>query len=406
MSDSTPGGSAHLADNIASFARILRQAGVPVGPSRIVDAVRAVEASGIDRRDDLFWALHSVLVTRHEHLVIFQAAFDLFWRSRERLGTERQGEPSIDTSSAPPKPLAAARRVAQAMMLQDMAMSPQAQLDVEVDATATMSRDEILTAKDFSQMSVEELAAARRAVAAMVLPVSAVKTRRFQASYSGARLNMRRMMRSSLATGGELVTPVFMKRREIAPPIVALCDISGSMGQYSRVFLHFLHALGEHHRRLHSFVFGTRLTNISRALMHRDPDDALEASGQLVADWSGGTRIATALHDFNKHWSRRVLGQGAIVLLMSDGLERDTDTDLAFEMQRLQKSSRRLIWLNPLLRYDGFTARASGVRTMLPFVDEFRPIHSLNAVSDLCRCLSQHPVSAGADPGSWLDEAA
>jgi uncharacterized protein with von Willebrand factor type A (vWA) domain len=398
MSDSTTGGSAQLADNIAIFARILRRAGVAVGPSRVVDAVRAVEASGVDRRDDFFWALHSVLVTKREHMVIFQAAFDLFWRRRECPGVVRQGAATNDISRAPPIPAAAARRLAQAMMQPKPAVSPQLQLDVDIDATATMSRDEVLAAKDFSQMSVEELAEARRAVAAMVLPVSAVRTRRFQASHSGTRLNMRRMMRSSLATGGELVSPVYLKRREIAPPIVALCDISGSMGQYSRLFLHFLHALGEHHRRLHSFVFGTRLTNISRALIHRDPDEALQASGSLVADWSGGTRIATALHDFNRRWSRRVLGQGAIVLLMTDGLERDADADLAFEMQRLQKSSRRLIWLNPLLRYDGFTARASGVRTMLPFVDEFRPVHSLNAVSDLCRCLSQHPIRAEAGP--------
>lgn len=214
------------------------------------------------------------------------------------------------------------------------------------------------------------------------------------------------MMRASLATGGEWVSPVFQQRREIVPPIVALCDVSGSMGQYSRLFLHFLHALGDSQRRVDSFVFGTRLTNISRALLHKDPDEALEASGALVSDWSGGTRIATALHEFNRHWSRRVLGQGAIVLLITDGLERDSDEDLGFEMQRLQKSCRQLIWLNPLLRFDGFEAKASGVRTMLPFVDQFRPIHSLNAVADLCHCLSQPLARTENNPKLWLEQAA
>ena len=403
MSASSTAGSGHFADNIVHFARVLRRAGLSVGPSRIVDAVRAVELSGIERRDDLFWVLHSVCVSRHDHHAVFEAAFDMFWRSGHSM---RNGAAFTDTQKTLEKPAAAAARVAQAMLQHDASIPPELQVDVEVDAIATMSNEEVLAAKDFAQMSADELNEAKRAVASMVLPVAKVKTRRFQTSHSGSRLDMRRMMRASLATGGEWVSPVFQKQREIAPPIVALCDISGSMGQYSRLFLHFLHALGNNHRRVHSFVFGTRLTNISRALMHKDPDEALDASGALVADWSGGTRIATALHDFNKHWSRRVLGQGAIVLLITDGLERDTDVDLGFEMQRLQKSCRQLIWLNPLLRFDGFEARASGVRAMLPFVDQFRPIHSLNTVSDLCQSLSGLPSSAQDNPKFRLNEAA
>lgn len=399
-------GSGHFADNIVHFARLLRRAGLPVGPSRVADAVRAVEISGTARRDDLFWVLNSVFVSRQDHHAVFKVAFDMYWRSRESLGSMRQGLSKPSTEALPEKPEAAAARVAQAMGLYQDESLIDLQIDVELDSTAKMSPEEILASKDFAQMTARELAQAKQAVSAMALPVAKVKTRRFQNSYSGSRLDMRRMMRSGLSTGGEWVRPVFQRRREVEPPIVALCDISGSMGQYSRLFLHFLHALGESHRRVDSFVFGTRLTNISRALVHKDPDEALDASGALVSDWSGGTRIATALHDFNKHWSRRVLGQGAIVLLITDGLERDTDEDLSFEMQRLQKSCRQLIWLNPLLGFDGFHAKASGVRTMLPFVDQFRPIHSLDAVSDLCQCLTEPLMRSENNPKLWLNKAA
>jgi hypothetical protein len=193
------------------------------------------------------------------------------------------------------------------------------------------------------------------------------------------------------------------RRSHIHPPIVILADISGSMSQYTRIFLHFMHVLSER-RRVHSFLFGTRLTNVTRQIRLKDPDEALAACSGAVLDWSGGTRIATALHTFNRLWGRRVLGQGAIVLLFSDGLERDTDEDLDAEMDRLHRSCRRLIWLNPLLRYGGFEAKARGIRAMLPHVDEFRPIHSLAAVADLCEALSDKGAAA-ADPRRWLAAA-
>jgi uncharacterized protein with von Willebrand factor type A (vWA) domain len=185
---------------------------------------------------------------------------------------------------------------------------------------------------------------------------------------------------------------------------VALVDISGSMAEYSRIFLHFLHAVTEKRRRVHSFVFGTRLTNITRSLRARDPDEALALAGKAAPDWEGGTRISTALHAFNRVWSRRVLGGGAIVLLFTDGLERHLDGELPFEMDRLHRSCRQLVWLNPLLRFDGFEARASGIRAMLPHVDSFRPIHNLAAMADLCAALSPQ-ASRASDPRLWLKKA-
>ena len=198
-----------------------------------------------------------------------------------------------------------------------------------------------------------------------------------------------------------MILPKFRSPREMHPPLVVLADISGSMSQYTRIFLHFLHALAEKRRRVHTFVFGTRLTNLTRQMRHRDPDEALENCSSAVKDWSGGTRIGDTLSEFNRLWSRRVLGQGAVVLLITDGLERDDVAGLAEEMERLRKSCRRLIWLNPLLRFDGFEARARGVRAMLPYVDEFRPVHNLNALSDLVASLGAARTRQSV-PRLWL----
>ena len=200
---------------------------------------------------------------------------------------------------------------------------------------------------------------------------------------------MRRTIRRSLRTSGEIIDIRKLGRIEKPAPIVALLDISGSMSEYTRLFLHFLHAITDHRKRVSVFLFGTRLTNVTRALRAKDPDEALASCSQSVEDWAGGTRIATSLHTFNKLWARRVLGQGAIVLLISDGLEREADSKLAFEMDRLHRSCRRLIWLNPLLRYSAFEAKAQGIKMMLPHVDEFRPVHNLSSIQELITTLSR-----------------
>jgi uncharacterized protein with von Willebrand factor type A (vWA) domain len=260
--------------------------------------------------------------------------------------------------------------------------------EVEVDARRTFSDREVLQKKDFAQMTAAEIAAAKEAIARLTLPIELVRTRRLAPHRLGHLIDIRRTLRSSLKAGGAVIDLKYLGPREKEPPIVALLDISGSMSQYTRLFLHFLHALTEREKRVSTFLFGTRLTNVTRSIRQRDPDEALEACSAHVADWSGGTRIASSLHDFNKHWARRVLTQGAVVLLITDGLERDGDDTLGFEMDRLHRSCRRLIWLNPLLRFEGFEARAKGVRAMLPYVDELRPIHNLESMTGLVRALS------------------
>jgi uncharacterized protein with von Willebrand factor type A (vWA) domain len=273
--------------------------------------------------------------------------------------------------------------------------------EVEVDARFTVSGNEVLRAKDFAQMTAAEFADARKAIRDLRLPFDEARTRRFRADPQGRRIDSRAMMHGALRTGGEMILPKFRSPRMVHPPLVVLADISGSMSQYTRIFLHFLHALSEKRRRVHTYVFGTRLTNLTRQMRNRDPDEALAQCSSVVKDWSGGTRIGDALHEFNRLWSRRVLGQGAVVLLITDGLERDDVKGLTKEMERLHKSCRRLVWLNPLLRFDGFEAKARGVRAMLPHVDEFRPVHNLNALSDLCASIGAGP-SRAQDPRRWI----
>jgi uncharacterized protein with von Willebrand factor type A (vWA) domain len=217
---------------------------------------------------------------------------------------------------------------------------------------------------------------------------------------------MRASMRAGLRTGGGIIPLRRKGRQERHPPLVILCDISGSMSRYSKMFVHFLHTITNDRDRVHTFLFGTRLTNVTRYLRHRDVETALQKVGEAVEDWSGGTRIGQSLHDFNANWSRRVLGQGAVVLLISDGLDRDAGEGLEQEMERLHKSCRRLIWLNPLLRFSGFEPKSKGVQAILPHVDDFRPIHNLKSLGELAEVLSRPAAGPGKNMARWKDEAA
>ena len=391
-----------IADNIVYFARTLRKAGMRVGPASVKDAIEAVLASGIGRRDDFYWTLHAVLVSRHEDHATFDEAFRLFWRSRELIEKMLAMFSPVAPDHRERRKRAAESRVADALFEGHRKQQPLQEVpEVEMDARFTVSGNELLRGKDFAQMTAAEIADAKRAIADLRLPFDTVRTRRFRADPAGRRIDPRAMMRLASRTGGELILPKFRSPREVHPPLVVLADISGSMSQYTRIILHFLHALTEKRRRVHTFVFGTRLTNLTRQMRHRDPDDALAECSAMVKDWSGGTRIGDTLAEFNRLWSRRVLGQGAVVLLITDGLERDDISGLSRETERLQKSCRRLIWLNPLLRFDGFEARARGVKAMLPHVDEFRAVHNLDALADLCASLDRSSAR-DVDPRLWL----
>ncbi|MEM8658310.1 MAG: VWA domain-containing protein [Pseudomonadota bacterium] len=386
-----------LAQNITHFARALRRAGVPVGPGRVVDAIRAVEVAGFGERRDFYYTLQACFVSRPEHRVVFAQIFRLYWRDPQFLEQMMSMlSPMVRGVNEPPKTQAAERRAAEALLDQPEAEAFKEEAggeEVEFDATLTFSAQERLKEMDFEQMSAQELTAARRAIAALDLPVRPIASRRTTPAARGQVADWRRTMRQAMRQGGDIQALARKRRMVRYPNLVALCDISGSMSSYSRMVLHFLHAAantkGAGWAQVHSFTFGTRLTNITRHMRARDVDAALAAAGSEAMDWEGGTRIGASLHGFNRDWSRRVMGQGAVVLLITDGLDRGEADVLAREADRLRLSARKVIWLNPLLRWDGFAPRAQGVRALLPRVDSFRAGHSVASLEALADALTQ-----------------
>ena len=384
------------------FARLLRAAGLRVGSDRVIDCVRALEIAGQHefplRREDWYWTMSAVLLSRQEQRPIFDQAFRLFWRDpklAERMMSlmlpqayGRAGKPEQQQS----------QRLTDALFSQKEE-APETE-KLELEARLTFSSREVLSRMDFDTMSAAELAEAKKLIAELRLPLPVIKTRRFHVERNGRRIDLRKTLRESLRGGGDVIPLVRAAPRELHPPLVVLCDISGSMNPYSRMFLHFLHAITNDRDRVSVFVFGTRLTNITRQLRHRDVDVAMARVAEAIKDWSGGTRIGASLREFNWRWSRRVLGQNACVLLVSDGLDREAGEGLGDEMERLAKSCRYLAWLNPLLRYEKFEARPAGVRAMLPHVDLFLPVHNLDSLLDLAKALSG-PMTRQQETRAW-----
>ncbi len=378
-----------LAANVMHFVRLLRAAGFTVGPGRTLDAVAAVEAVGVARRTDMYWALHAVLVSRPEDRELFRQAFQMFWR--DPLGAPEPLADLLPTVERLRRPRArpVSRRLAEAAGRRGRRprSAPSGSED-RVDVVMTWSDQERLRSRDFEDMSREEMDAARAAMTRMALAICPRPTRRYRPDAAGARVDMRATLRTGLRSGSGLIPLQWRAPVLRPPPLVVLCDISGSMDRYARMLLHFIHALTNARDRVHTFLFGTRLTNVTRALRHRDVDLALDRVGKTCKDWSGGTRIGACLHAFNRDWSRRVLGQGANVLLITDGLDREGGAEVGREAERLRGSCRRLVWLNPLLRYEGFEPRASGIRALLPHVDDHRPVHNLESLEALADALA------------------
>ena len=402
-----PPPSGRLAVNIMHFARVLREAGLPVGPGAVIDALDAAQCGSLRTRDDFYWTLHAIMVKRREHKVIFDQAFHVFWKKPKMLEQLMQLMfQQITRPAGEEAKKAGFRRLAEAMFDKTQTQSQREQKPdaLDLDASFTASASEQLRRKDFEQMTVAEQAQARQAIARLRLVWKEVLTRRYRSFRLGERIDMRRTMKGSLRAGGHYIDLERKERQTREPPLVVLCDISGSCSNYSRMFLHFLHALTNDRDRVTVFLFGTRLTNITRELKRRDADEAMSKVSAAVKDWSGGTRIGTSLKEFNYKWARRVLTQGAHVLIMTDGLDREDTRLLEHEMARLRRQAKRIVWLNPLLRYDGFEARAGGIRAMMPSVDEFRPVHNLDSLADLARTLAA-PSRAEHDPRKWLNSS-
>ncbi len=388
-----------LAHNITWFARSLRKAGLPIGSGRVIDAIRAVQAVGFTQKRDFYWVLHACFVSKPEHRIIFSQVFRLFWRDPQYMEHMMAAMlPAIRGVQEDRAPKAGEKRAAEALLdgvNRDMPDAPTegGEDQIEIETTLTMSTEERLRTLDFEQMNTAEIAEAKKMLSRLHLPVKPIPSRRGQSSANGQRIDARATLRASMRQGGDIQRVHLQKPRPRWPNLVVLCDISGSMSQYSRMVLHFLHAVANHKgagwAKVHGFTFGTRLTNITRHLATRDVDAALAAAGSEAQDWQGGTRIGACLHSFNRDWSRRVMGQGAVVLLITDGLDRDDPEALAREMERLHISARRLIWLNPLLRWQGFAPKARGIAAMLPHVDSFRAGHSVASLTELAAVISR-----------------
>jgi uncharacterized protein len=378
-----------LASNVMHFARLLRRAGLPVGPAETIAAQNALTQIDLASKAEARTSLRTTMIHRHEHQDVFDQAFALFWRDPSA-AEQAAAMALLDAQKQKPeRPPPAARRVAEAFTNPN-APKPKPEEEPPVqDAVLTVSDQERLQTMDFEAMSAAEIEDAKKEIRRLTLPLDLRRTRSMRADPTGPVMDLRRTIRSSLRQGGEILTIARMRRQTRPPPLVVLCDISGSMGRYAQILLHFLHAVTNDRDRVHVFLFGTRLTNVTRQLRARDPEVAFQMVAHTVPDWSGGTRIGEALDRFNKLWARRVLGQGAIVLLITDGLDRDGAVGLAENMDRLHRSSRRLIWLNPLLRWAGFEPKSQGIRAMLPHVDEFRPVHNLASLRAIVELLSR-----------------
>jgi uncharacterized protein with von Willebrand factor type A (vWA) domain len=396
-----------LAQNIMNFGRILRAAGLPIGPGQIIKATEAVAEIGITDREIFYWTLHAVYVTRRDQREIFDQAFHIFWKNPHLLERMMQMVlPTFKTNQPDQRNKEIIRRVSDALNDErEQEKQDQDKVDeqeIELDATMTFSDQEILQEMDFEKMTVIELEAAKSAISSLQLPLKEIPSRRYTMNSSRGVIDLRSTLRASMKRAGDDIPLKYKAIRRKPPALIALCDISGSMTRYSRMLLHFMHTLTNARSEVFTFLFGTRLTNVTRYLRNKDVDEALEKASQAVNDWSGGTRIGECLHDFNYNWARRVLSRGSIVLLISDGLDRDSGIGLSKEVDKIKRSCNRLIWLNPLLRFDQFSPRSMGVRAILPNVHEFRPVHSLNSLTELAQALGTNSLNDKNQMQGWI----
>lgn len=370
----------NLLRNCVHFGRLLRALGVEVTPTQMVDLVESLYHVDIANKFDFKFSAQSVLVSQRDDLPIFDEAFEVFWQARQEHELRE-----IDLASmlqalqtdAPPVD----KRLAESHT--ESLSSEEADDELEIERVFTYSEREVLRQKDFGQLSEAELIQLRKLMLQTDWKLDQRRTRRVVPSTRGYQLDMRRTMRQSLRFGGQFLTLARRTKKLKRRPFVVICDISGSMERYSRVLLQFIYAITTELDRVEAFVFGTRLTRITRQLAHRDVDLALDEAAAAINDWAGGTRIGESIRSFNYDWGRRVLGQGAVVLIISDGWDRGDVDLLGKEMDRLHRSCHRLIWLNPLLGSDQYEPLVRGIQAALPHVDEFMPVHNLASLEQL-----------------------
>ncbi len=393
-------GGGDLLGRVLGFGRLLRLMGVETSLSQVLDLVKALEHISIADRAGFYLASRALLVTRREDFLIFDQAFTIFWAGseapasaqRDPRAAEPQSKPRVKQARLPrteSPDSSVGRQVAKAESGPEPDTGDGEPPEAPVTRIAYYSPTEVNREKDFREMTWEEAQAARQAMAHMEWRLGMRRTRRYRRGRRG-RLNMRRVLRDNLRFGGDVLSLAYRKHVLHPRPLVVLCDISGSMERYSRMLLHFIHAMTHHWTGVdvEAFAFGTRLTRITHHLRHKDVDESLDELGKRVKDWSGGTRIGEAIKVFNYEWARRVLGRGAVVLIISDGWDRGDSRLLAREMDRLQRSAYRVMWLNPLLGDAEYQPSQQGMTAALPFVDDFLPGGNLAGLEQLAKILS------------------
>ena len=382
--------SGHLLPNIVLFGRLLRGLGIPVTPAQMLDFVAALEVVDLRRREDVQESARAIFISRREHLELFDEAFAIFWRARP-------------TSHLPPIDLGTLLKRQPAAEEQYRLISrtgadkqPRPEEDEPfVDKLYAASEREVLRHKDFARMSDYELAQVKEFMQDLAWQPPLRRTHRRRPDRRGDQLDLRRTFRQNLRYGGEALRLAHRQRKSRRRRLVVLCDISGSMDRYARVLLQFLYGLSQRLEQVEAFVFSTRLTRITRQLQRHNIDDAVEQAAHAVHDWAGGTRIGEAIHAFNFEWGRRVLGQGALVIVISDGWDRGEPAQLDAEMERLHRSCHRLIWLNPLLGSPTYQPLTRGIQAALPHVDDFLPVHNLVSLEQLAAVLAGNVQKQG-----------
>jgi uncharacterized protein len=365
--------------HIVTFGRILREAGLEVGPGRLEDALRGLDSVELARDDDVYWTLRQTLVSRREDLDAFDRAFHAWF---------------LRAPVAPP--MRPAPRVRRGERRRGGAPGVGPEIDGGEVESGAWSDDELLRSRDFAAMSHDEFARARRLIAAIALDRPRRRTRRLERDARGRTLDLRRLVRSSLATGGDPVERAFRSRADAPRRLVLILDVSGSMEAYARALLLYLHAARGSGRGVETFVFGTRLTRVTNALATRDPDAALAEAARKVVDWAGGTRIGTSLKRYNDEWGRRGLTRGAVVVILSDGCERGDTALVATEMRRLARQAFAVVWVNPLKGDPRYEPLAGGMRAAYPFVDRLVSGHdlaSLEALGTILRGIDRRHVA-------------
>ena len=377
-------GAGQFLHNLLTFGRLLRRLGFDVNPGRMIDLVQALDLIEIGRKEDFYHTNRSLLVHKREDIPLFDQAFELFWRKPVdewqdlNLSSLVKKSPQGPQFIPPPlkKPQEADR---------DASESGER---IVIEITKTYSARDLLWNKDFADLTLEEIEAVKKMMRQLTLSLGERRTRRKHPG-NGNSIDLRRTLRSSYSFGGEVLIWARREHKTKPRPLVIIADISGSMERYTRLLLHFIYGLSQSlNQPVEAFVFSTRLTRITRQLWNRDIDQALKGVSQVVLDWAGGTRTGESLKDFNFNWGRRVLGRGAVVLIISDGWDRGDMDELAREMARLQRSCYRLIWLNPLLGSPSYEPLTRGMQTALPYTDDFLPVHNLASLADLADKLS------------------